>query len=105
MERVVIVAYRPKPGMDRLLETLVQKHWGLLNDEGLVSERKPIFLKSEEGEILEIFGWKSKEAINLAHHNANVQSLWSEFAEVCDYIPASEVSEIGSLFSEFEVVL
>jgi hypothetical protein len=100
MERIVIVAYRPKPGKKDALITLARSHWSVLDGQGLVSDRKPIISKAEDGSVVEVFGWKSEDAINQAHTNEVVQQLWTEFAEVCDYIPVGDVKEGSQLFTE-----
>ena len=101
MEKIVIVAYRPLKGKSDDLEKLVVTHWSRLNAEGLVSQRIPVMGKAKDGSIIEIFGWKSEDAIELAHTNPVVQQLWKEFAEVCEYIPIGDIEEAGKLFSEF----
>lgn len=100
MERIVIVAYRPKPGKENDLIALAQSHWSVLNAQSLVSDRKPIISSAKDGSIVEVFGWKSEGSINQAHANEVVQQLWAEFAEVCDYIPVGEVKEASQLFTE-----
>ena len=104
MERVVIVAYKPFPGKESELEKLMVTHWNILNNEGLVTNRKPIICKANDGTTIEIFGWKSKEAIKLSHTNEAVQKMWEEYSRVCEYIPVSEVEESKNLFSEFTPV-
>jgi len=99
--RIVIVGYKPKEGKQAELEALVKSHLPTLRSEGLVSNREPISMRSEDGTIIEVFEWASKEAIEKAHSNAKVQEMWVSFSEVCDYVPVSQVNEISSLFSEF----
>lgn len=102
MGRVVIACYKPKSGMDRRLKELTRHHVERLKAEGLVTDREPIAMTAEDGTVVEVFEWKSMEAIVAAHTNPEVQRLWEEYAEVCDYIPVAEVSEAKNLFSEFE---
>lgn len=65
-ERMVIVAYKPFPGKEKALEILLRTHVETLRSQGLASNRKPVFLKAK-GAYIEIFGWKSKAAIEAAH--------------------------------------
>jgi hypothetical protein len=58
-------------------------------------------MESENGTIIEVFGWKSREALELAHQNKAVQKMWAQFAEVCEFIPVGNVDESKELFSEF----
>ena len=58
-------------------------------------------MEAADGTIIEVFEWASPEAIEAAHENPVVLEMWGKYAEVCDYIPAGEVAEVGQLFSEF----
>ena len=101
MGRIVIAAYRPKPGMSDTLRELMQGHVPRLREQGLVTDRESIIMEAEDGTIVEVFEWASKEAIASAHENPAVLEMWGQYAEACDYIPVGEVAEAGQLFSEF----
>lgn len=101
---MVIVAYRPRPGMEDELARIVGKHWRVLAGEGLVSNRQPFVGRSADGALIEVFEWKSTEAIAAAHANAVVQALWAEFEAVCTYVPIGSVAESSQLFTEFEAM-
>ncbi len=103
-ERIVIVAYRPLPGKKESLKELMRTHAEILRNEGLVTKRKPILMQATDGTFIEVFGWKSKEAIEEAHSNPVVQKMWEDYAQVCEYIPVGEVLESKNLFSEFSPV-
>ncbi|TXH27874.1 MAG: hypothetical protein E6Q96_06015 [Cyclobacteriaceae bacterium] len=100
-ERIVMVGYKPFPGKDGALKHLIKTHVARLRKEGLASDREPILMISKSGVIIEIFGWKTKEAIDAAHTNATVQKMWAEYEEVCEYIPVGNLEETTTLFSEF----
>ena len=102
--RVVVVVYKPLPGREKELEKIVSKHYDILNKENLVTERLPIVMRSGDGSIIEIFEWRSAEAIESAHSNAQVLRLWNEFNAVCTYETPLSVGEFHNLFSEFEPV-
>ena len=99
MGRVVIVGYRPKPGMDAAVATLAARHWAVLRAQALVSERPPLLMRAADGTVVEVFEWLCAESIERAHHNAAVQALWSEFAAACDYVPVGQLSEAAQPFS------
>lgn len=99
--RMVIVAYRPLDQKEPELKALLAEHWSILMDQNLVTARPVIIMKSRQGEYIEIFEWASSESIEKAHHNEVVQALWQKFAQVCDYIPISQIAESEQLFSEF----
>lgn len=103
-ERIAIVGYRPLPGKEADLEKLMKTHVQILRDEGLATERPSIVMRAEDGTLIEVFGWKSKDAIAAAHQNPVVGKMWQEYAAVCEYVPIGSVREAGDLFSEFSVL-
>jgi hypothetical protein len=104
MGRFVIVAYKPKPGQEQALLAAVRKHVAVLRSERLVSERPPCAMRSSDGTIVEVFEWRSAEAIHAAHSHPAVQALWGEFGAACDYVPLSTLAEAQQTFAEFEPV-
>lgn len=104
MGRIVIVAYRPKPGREGELERLCAEHVPLLRSEELATGRNPVLMKAADGTLVEVFEWASGEAIEAAHRNPAVQGLWARFAKVCEYVPVASVPEASRLFSEFSPV-
>ncbi len=99
--RIVIAAYRPKPGKAEQLKQLARTHVDRLRAEGLVTERSPIIMQAKDGTIVEVFEWKSKAAMESAHTNPAVLEMWNEYSQVCDYVPVGSVTEVNDLFSEF----
>jgi len=99
--RIVIACYRPKPGKQDALRQLMRDHVPRLRAQGLVTDRDPITMEAADGTIVEVFEWKSQEAIDAAHGNPAVLAMWGEYAEVCDYVPVGTVAEAAQLFSNF----
>jgi hypothetical protein len=102
MRRLVLVVYSPLEGQGELLDELVRNHVPLLRKEGLVTTREPIIMKAQSGAVIEIFEWKSAQAIEEAHSNGEVQKLWAEFSKVCTYERPVNIEEFDNLFSEFQ---
>ena len=75
MSRIVIVGYRPKPGCDEALGALMKTHVDRLRKEGLATDRKSIVMRADDGTFVEVFEWKSEEAMQSAHSNANVRQI------------------------------
>jgi hypothetical protein len=101
MGRVVIGVYKPKPGKGDDLRRLMSEHLPILRSQGLVTDRDSILMEAKDRTIIEVFEWKSREAIEAAHSNPVVLKMWERYAEVCDYVPISTVEEASHLFSEF----
>ena len=104
MGRFVIVAYSPKPGMADPLLAAVRKHIEVLRAEDLVTDRPAYVMRAADGTVVEVFEWRSAEAIAKAHTSPAVQALWTEFGAACDYRPLNGLAECQQLFAEFEPV-
>ena len=102
MGRFVIVAYKPKPGKHDALAAVVEKHLRVLSAENLVTDKAPYVMRAADGTVVEVFEWRSVDAISQAHNNPAVQALWGEFAAVCDYMPLANLAEAQQMFAEFD---
>ena len=79
----------------------MKTHVATLRQVDLVTDRTPITMVAADGTVIEVFEWRSNEAIRSAHSNPVVLRMWEDYAKVCDYIPVSEVPEASQLFSNF----
>ena len=104
MGRFVIVAYTPKAGKEQQLLAAVTKHLQVLRAERLVTDRPAHVMRAGDGSIVEVFEWRSAEAIQQAHGNPAVQALWAEFGAACDYVPLTRLAEAHQMFAEFDAV-
>ena len=101
MGKIVIATYKPKPGKEKILDRLVKDHVKVLRNQGFATLRPPMIMKSEDGTVVEVFEWISKQAIEEAKNNKDVQEYWEQYREVCDIIPVSDLIEANTSFSEF----
>jgi hypothetical protein len=104
MGRFVIVAYTPKPGKEQELIAAVGKHLQVLHAERLVTDKPGYVMRAGDGTIVEVFEWRSAEAISQAHANPAVQALWADFGAACDYTPLAKLKESHQMFAEFDSV-
>jgi quinol monooxygenase YgiN len=104
MGRIVIAAFKPKPGQEGALRAVVGKHWRILQEQGFVTERPRIAMQAADGTLLEVFEWRSPEAIEQAHQNPAVLALWAEFEAACEYVPLAGLVEATHPFSEFDAL-
>ncbi len=102
MGRFVIAAFKPKPGKQEALAAVVAKHWRVLQEQGLVTERARYAMQAADGTVIEVFEWRSPQAIEQAHGNPAILALWAEFEAACEYVPLSSIAEAQHMFSEFE---
>lgn len=104
MGEYVIAAYRPKPGGEAALLSCVKDHMSVLRQEGLVTDREALVLRAPDGVILEIFEWKSREAVEAAHHNTAVRVLWARFDDCSTFGTLHALPGADQPFPHFERV-
>ena len=104
MGQFSIACYRPKTGRDAELLALTHEHIPILRKEGLVTDRPAYAMRAQDGTIVEVFEWCSKEAVDGAHTNPEVLKLWERYAAVCDYVPLSTLAEAQEMFAGFEPI-
>ncbi len=104
MGSISVACYKPRPGCEQALLSLVRDHLPPLRAEGLVTGRPSIVMRTADGTIVEVFEWVSKEAIAGAHTNPVVLNLWKRFEAVCSYQTPSNIAEFQNLFAHFEAV-
>jgi quinol monooxygenase YgiN len=104
MGRFSIACYRPKPGRDDELLKLTREHIPLLRKEGLVTDRPAYAMRAKDGTIVEVFEWKSAEAIDSAHTNPEVKKLWERYGLACEYVALSTLAEAQDMFAGFEPI-
>ena len=104
MGKFVIVAYRPRPGKEQELLHLTKEHLPILRSQGLATDRPSYVMKSVDGTIIEVFEWRSAEAIAAAHQNPVWQAMCARYSEACEYISLENLSESKNMFAEFDPV-
>jgi quinol monooxygenase YgiN len=104
LSSISVACYRPKPGREEALMAEVHNHLPPLRAQGLVTERAPIVMRTQDGTIIEIFEWVSQEAIADAHSNPVVLEIWKRFEAVCDYEVPANIPEFQKMFAHFEPV-
>lgn len=86
------------------MRRLIVDHVATLRAEKLVTDRAPITMEAKNGSIVEVFEWASAAAIQEAHSNPAVVSMWKQYGEVCDYVPLASLAEAADMFAEFTPV-
>ena len=97
--------YKPRTGKEDVLIGAIRDHMPVLRAEGLIEDRPAYVMKAEDGTIVEIFEWKSDDAIASAHSNPQVKKLWERFFESCDFVPLASLPESKELFANFEPLI
>ena len=104
MGEYVIAIYRPKEGKEAELLGCVRSHLPVLRAEDLVTEREALVLRAPDGAIVEIFEWKSAEAVAAAHDNAAVRALWARFDACSTFGTLSTLPGAETPFPSFELI-
>jgi quinol monooxygenase YgiN len=104
MPHFVICAFRPKPGKEKELLAVIRDHMPTLRSQGLNTDRPAYVMRAADGTIVEVFEWKSKEAVEEAHRNPVVLKLWERFGACSDYITLRDLPETMSPFPHFEPI-
>lgn len=80
----VVVRYTAHPGSEAELGDMVARHWGVLHDEGLTSERPAVVVAVDRhaGVFIEYYEWESWEAVQHAHDHPAVRELWDAMERV-----------------------
>ena len=101
---MVICAFRPKEGKEQELLEVVHDHLPILRSLGLATERPTLAMRAKDGTILEVFEWKSSDAIVEAHKNPEVQKLWTRYEACSDCLKLNEISETSEMFAGYEPI-
>jgi hypothetical protein len=102
MGEVVTAVYRPLPGRAADLEALVRRHFPTLRERGLVTERAPIVVRSEDGTLLEVFEWRDEAAAGEAHADPEVGALWNAMGEAGEFLCLADLPEATRRFPHFQ---
>lgn len=97
---VVVVAYKPRPGMETELLQLTREHLPLLREQGLATTMPETILMADDGTIIEVFEWVPGGAA-AAHTNAAVGALWHRYFAACTIVPLRELPESAEMFASF----
>ncbi len=100
--KIVVAAYKPRPGKGPELAALIREHIPRLRRAGLVTEREPIAAVTSDGTVIEVFEWLSEEAIASAHTHPDVQRMWAEFEACCWYETPANVADFARMFVSLE---
>jgi len=102
--RIVFAMYKPHDGKENELKGLLKKHFPVLREYGLITERVPLIVKSGNGTYIEIFEWESEESVNKAHDHPAVADIWEKMAQISEFSTMSKLTEVEGMFPHFEPV-
>ena len=104
MGKIVIAAFKPKPGMEEELEQVIADRLPLLRRLGLATDRVNITMRSANGTILDVSEWTDDAAVERAHETPEVLELWDRFEACSEYVKLESLDEIRQEFATFDAV-
>ena len=104
MGKISIAAFRPKPGKEDELLSVIASRLPLLRSLGLATERENITMRSADGVIVDVSEWVDEEAIARAHQTPEVLAMWERFDACCEFIKLDTLAETHDDFASFEPV-
>jgi hypothetical protein len=99
--KLVMALYKPKDGKLAELEALIKKHFPILKEYELTTDRAPFIAKSSNGTFVEVFEWASESAAKKAHDHPAVAKIWEAMALVCDFERLENLPEAKKPFPHF----
>ena len=104
MGKIVIAAFKPKPGKGDELKQVIADRLPLLRDLGLATDRINITMRAQDGTIIDVSEWTDDDAIARAHETPEVLELWQRFDECSQYVKLESLDEIHQEFATFDGV-
>jgi hypothetical protein len=101
---IVFALYKPHAGKEAELLRLVARHYPVLQKYELVTERRPIVARSENGTIIEVFEWVDDAAHKQAHEHPEIAAIWEGMAQIGDMPTLGSLPECANSFPHFEPV-
>ena len=104
MAETVICIYRVARGNEQAFTRLLERHWPVLHELGLVTDRRPTHYRGAEQDgrplFVEIFEWKASDSSDLAPKHPDVMEVWErmdKLTEVRDGRPNMEFPHVQVL--------
>ena len=95
----MLVSYFPKPGKEKQLLAIVEKHWPTLERVGLVSKTaawiwQATDIRTKKSHIVELFQWKDDKASGIAHQTPEVMAVWETMGPIVENIQLLQVEKV-----------
>ena len=95
----MLVSYYPKAGREMELRQLVQQHYPVLSNLGLVTEMPAQVWQarakgSERPYFVELFQWKTPQSSDIAHQTPEVMAVWETMGPILDRLELTELEPL-----------
>ena len=86
--QTVLCHYRVIAEREVEFRQLLERHWPTLRELDLVTDEPSLIYRSVDDAgrpfFLEIFHWKSSDALRVAHEHPDVQAVWEPMMPLCE---------------------
>jgi hypothetical protein len=104
MRRIACAAYRPREASTLDLFEFFERELRLLRQRGHVTQRPAPVLETSAGELIVILEWSSAHAVDDAHADPEVVALWSEKADLAEYVAPADLAGADVPFASWNVI-
>jgi hypothetical protein len=97
--RITLCRYWVKPEKEEEFRKLLERHWPVFTELGLVADRPPHLVfrgQDQDGRVfyVETFPWKNAEAVERAHSLPEVASVWEPMGDCCTEMEFRDVQQV-----------
>ena len=96
--------YKPFEGKEEELKSLLKKHFPVLREYELITDRVPLVVKTGNGTYIEVFEWESEDSVNRAHDHPAVADIWEKMGQISEFTTMNKLSESEGMFPHFEPI-
>ena len=104
MTELALAAYRPREGHEDELLRVLEQDIATLRRRGHVTDRRAPLVRTESGELLVVLEWSSEHAVDDAHEDLEVLSVWKRKDQLAHYVSPSELAGAEMPFARWSVV-
>jgi hypothetical protein len=104
MGLLTFAMYKPNEGKETELQEILKDHIPTLKDLELITDRAPATLRAKDGTIIEVFEWKSHDAVETAHKHPAIGQLWGKMGAICTFPGMEGLTEAHQPFPAFDII-
>ena len=101
---LALAAYRPRCGKEDELLRLLAEELATLRRRGHVTGRRAPVVRAASGELLVVLEWSTEHAVDDAHADPEVLTVWDRKATLAEYVAPAAVPGAGVPFARWAVV-
>ncbi len=84
----VLCQYRVAPDGEAAFRKLLERHWPTLHKLDVVTDEPAVIYRGADERdrpfFVEIFHWKSRKALEIAHEHPDVLAIWEPMDGLCE---------------------